>query len=226
MNYIRHLQWIYSRFLEDERLNPSHVSLYMAIFQEWNSARFPEELYINRQQLMQVSKVRSRSGYHRSIKELDAFGYLEYIPSHNPYQGSRIKMFTIRTSNEPVDDHRDPILEQVAAHYYPKYEPVDEPYINSNKQKTIKNINIKNTTIFKNEIIEFFKSQKWPLSEGNKFFEHYESEDWRTATGRKIINWKAVAQKWMKRCERWRKEKKETQDFLKTSKHKNYGESL
>ncbi len=198
MNYIRHLKWIYSRFLEDERLNPSHVSLYMAIFQEWNSARFPEELYINRQQLMQVSKVRSRSGYHRSIKELDAL----------------------------VDDHRDPILEQVAAHYYPKYEPVDEPYINSNKQKTITNINIKNTTIFKNEIIEFFKSQKWPLSEGNKFFEHYESEDWRTATGRKIINWKAVAQKWMKRCERWRKEKKETQDFLKTSKHKNYGESL
>ncbi|MFC6861537.1 hypothetical protein ACFQHQ_19260, partial [Zunongwangia atlantica 22II14-10F7] len=118
------------------------------------------------------------------------------------------------------------ILEQVAAHYYPKYEPVDEPYINSNKQKTITNINIKNTTIFKNEIIEFFKSQKWPLSEGNKFFEHYETEDWRTATGRKIINWKAVAQKWMKRCERWRKEKKETQDFLKTSKHKNYGESL
>ena len=139
MNYIRHLQLIYQRFIEDERLNPSHISLYMAIFQEWNTARFPGELYINRQQLMLSSKVRSQSGYHRCIRELDVFGYLQYLPSHNPYQGSRVKMFTFRTSSEQADDHRDPILEQVAAHYYPKYEPVDEPYINSNKQKTITN---------------------------------------------------------------------------------------
>ena len=40
MNYIRHLQLVYQQFMEDERLNPSHISLYMAIFQEWNSARF------------------------------------------------------------------------------------------------------------------------------------------------------------------------------------------
>ncbi|ADF53874.1 MAG: hypothetical protein CMP12_21435 [Zunongwangia sp.] len=226
MNYIRHLQLVYQQFMEDERLNPSHISLYMAIFQEWNSARFPGELYINRQQLMLSSKVRSQSGYHRCIRELDVFGYLQYMPSHNPYQGSRVKMFTFRTSSEQADDHRDPILEQVAAHYYPKYEQVDEPYINSNKQQTLKNINNTSPTFFENEIILFFKKQNWPVTEAKKFFSYYQNQYWKTTKGNIITDWKDAAQKWIARYKRWQKEKKVNQDFLKTSKNKDYGQPL
>ncbi|MDN3594379.1 hypothetical protein [Zunongwangia endophytica] len=225
MNYIRHLQLVYQQFLEDERLNPSHISLYMALFQEWNAARFPGELYINRQQLMRSSKVRSRSGYHRCIRELDCFGYLEYMPSHNPYQGSRVKMFTFRTSSKPVQDHRDPILEQVADHYYPKYEPVDEPYINNNKHKTITNINNTITPV-KNEVFKFFKTQNWPLEEAKKYYAYYQQEHWKTAKGILITDWKGAAKKWMNRYYRWRKEKKEQPDYLKISKNKNYGQPL
>ena len=226
MNYIRHLQLIYKRFIDDERLNPSHISLYMAIFQEWNSARFPGELYINRQQLMKTSKVRSQSGYHRSIKELDAFGYLEYIPSHNPYQGSRIKMFTFRTGNEQVHDHRDPILEQVAAHYYPKNEQVDEPYINNNKHQTVTNIN--NTIIpdFDHVLVDLFKNNNQPLEEARKFFDYYQNQDWKTNNGKPIMDWQDAAKKWINRTNRFRKGKKSDRDFLKTSKNKNYGQPL
>lgn len=33
INYIKHLNGVYQRISEDENLNTSHVSLYMALFQ-------------------------------------------------------------------------------------------------------------------------------------------------------------------------------------------------
>lgn len=40
MNYIKHLNNIMIHFAEDDRLNPSHISLYMALFQLWNMNKF------------------------------------------------------------------------------------------------------------------------------------------------------------------------------------------
>ena len=49
---------------------------------------------------MDFSKIGSKSTYHRCIKELSHWNYLLYIPSHNPFKGSRIKMFNFGTSTE------------------------------------------------------------------------------------------------------------------------------
>ncbi len=51
---------------------------------------------------MDFSKIGSKSTYHRCIKELSHWNYLLYIPSHNPFKGSRIKMFDFGTSTEQV----------------------------------------------------------------------------------------------------------------------------
>ena len=40
MNYIKLLNAAFEKFFFDDRLNPTHISLYMALFQEWNSSRF------------------------------------------------------------------------------------------------------------------------------------------------------------------------------------------
>ena len=37
MNYIKLLNAAFEKFYFDDRLNPTHISLYMALFQEWNS---------------------------------------------------------------------------------------------------------------------------------------------------------------------------------------------
>lgn len=95
VNYIKHLCTIHILFTDDNRLTPSHISLYMAVFQMWNISRFSPSLLIIRSELMQISKVRSKSTYHRTIKELHDFGYLEYFPSRNPHVGSKLKMLTI-----------------------------------------------------------------------------------------------------------------------------------
>ena len=88
--------------LKDSRLNPTHISLYVALFQLWNYSFFKGEFYINREEVMAYSKIGSKSTYHRCIKELSHWNYLLYTPSHNPFKGSRIKMFDFGTSTEQV----------------------------------------------------------------------------------------------------------------------------
>ena len=98
VNYILHLNSVFAKFSKDSRLNPSHISLYVALFQLWNSNHFPEEFFVNRDEVMQLAKVGSKSTYHRCIKELDYWKYIVYFPSHNPYKGSKIKLLKFGTS--------------------------------------------------------------------------------------------------------------------------------
>ncbi|GAA3622788.1 hypothetical protein [Flavivirga jejuensis] len=100
INYIKHLNGVFVQFSKDSRLNPTHISLYIALFQLWNSSFFKEEFYINREEVMAYSKIGSKSTYHRCIKELSHWNYLLYSPSHNPFKGSKIKMFDFGTSTE------------------------------------------------------------------------------------------------------------------------------
>lgn len=102
VNYIKHLNTVFEKFLKDNRLNPTHISLYMALFQVWNSTRFSEEFFVIRDEVMKQSKIGSKSTYHRCLKELDSFGYIVYMPSHNPYRGSKIKLTKNCTSSEQV----------------------------------------------------------------------------------------------------------------------------
>ncbi|GAA3657440.1 hypothetical protein [Flavivirga jejuensis] len=102
VNYIKHLNGVFVQFSKDSRINPTHISLYIALFQLWNSSFFKEEFYINREEVMAYSKIGSKSTYHRCIKELSHWNYLLYSPSHNPFKGSKIKMFDFGTSTEQV----------------------------------------------------------------------------------------------------------------------------
>lgn len=100
INYIKHLNGVFLLFSKDGRLNPTHISLYVALFQLWNNYHFPDEFYLNREEVMRYSKIGSKSTYHRCIKELSHWEYLIYTPSHNPFRGSQIKMFQFETSTE------------------------------------------------------------------------------------------------------------------------------
>ena len=61
INYIKHLQAVFIQFSKDNRLNPTHISLYIALFQVWNKNRFPEEFFVMRDELMTFSKIGSKN---------------------------------------------------------------------------------------------------------------------------------------------------------------------
>jgi hypothetical protein len=102
INYIKHLNGVFEQFSKDTRLNPTHISLYIALFQIWNDYHFTESFYVNRSEVMELSKVGSKTTYHRCIKQLSHWKYLLYTPSHNPFRGSRIKMFNFGTSDKQL----------------------------------------------------------------------------------------------------------------------------
>nr|WP_262909155.1 hypothetical protein [Muricauda sp. M10] len=93
---------VFAQFAKDNRLNPTHISLYIGLFQLWNQNYFVVEFYISREEAMAYAKIGSKSTYHRCVRELSHWNYILYSPSHNPYKGSRIKMFDFGTSNGQV----------------------------------------------------------------------------------------------------------------------------
>ncbi len=94
MNYIHHINGVLEKFSNDDRLRPTHISLYMALFQHWNAARFPKALSINRTELMRISRIGSAKTYTECLKELHAWGYMAYTPSYNPTKGSLVNLYS------------------------------------------------------------------------------------------------------------------------------------
>lgn len=105
MNYIKHLAGFFERVATDERLNPTHVSMYVSLFQFWNINRFQNPISISRNDLMKVSKISAKATYHKCMKELNEWQYLKYKPSYNPFKGSLVYLFNFQTGeiekNEP-----------------------------------------------------------------------------------------------------------------------------
>ena len=215
MNYIKHLNAVFQKFYADKRLNTTHVSLYMALFQFWNLNRFREEFYIDRQEVMELSKIGSTATYHRCLKQMDSWDYLKYFPSHNPYKGSKIKLFNFGTTSEQVVNEFETSNEQVLIR-------------NTNINKQIENIN--KTKLPKNEfeVIDFFKEKKWPDNEAKKFYNHYQSIGWKIGGKIKIEDWHATASNWMLKANEFETADAVPQkkDNLRTSKNKDYGQPL
>ena len=99
MNYITHLTAVIDEFTRDDELNPSDISLYLALFYLWNINRFKNPLSVNRSEVMSVSKIGSKSTYHKCLKKLHAKNYIVYHPSHNPMKGSLIDLTIFGTSS-------------------------------------------------------------------------------------------------------------------------------
>ena len=107
MNYIKLLTGFFEKVDTDNRLNPTHISMYMAIFQFWNINHFRNPISISRNQVMRVSKICSNATYHKCIKELHEYGYLEYFPSFNPYKGSLVHLFNLGSDEAELPQEND-----------------------------------------------------------------------------------------------------------------------
>jgi hypothetical protein len=74
----------------DNRLLPTHISLYIAMLSMWEQSRFNIPFRITRKELMHLSKLASTATYHKCLKELVSYGYVNYEPSYNHYKGSQV----------------------------------------------------------------------------------------------------------------------------------------
>lgn len=164
MNYIRHLTGFYDKIQQDERLNPTHISLYIALFQFWNLNHFQNPISISRNEMMRLSKIAAFGTYHKCIKELQTFGYIEYIPSFNPYKGSLVNLYNFENSDvqnlNKKHNKKQTTFEQALNQYHIKNDT-------ANRQALIPSIN--NTNISNNKTIV-------TTPESNSLFEQEQKE--------------------------------------------------
>jgi hypothetical protein len=118
MNYIKHLTGFFEKVAIDKTLNPTHVSLYIALFQFWNCNRFKNPISINRDEVMRISKISSKATYHKCLKNLHSLGYINYEPSYNPFKGSHVILFNFSEDLKPLSKSErkpknEPLFEQV-----------------------------------------------------------------------------------------------------------------
>lgn len=213
MNYIKQLNAVFTQFYKDSRLNPTHVSLYMALFHFGNLNRFPEVFYINREEVMKLSKIGSKGTYHKCLKDLNHWCYIKYLPSHNPYKGSKISLLIFETSTEQQSRQ------------------ASEPVLKHSKSNT-NNLNVK-----KEEVLNFLKSEfQKSMSENNiiaaaeKFYNHNQATGWIMGGKTPIKDWKFAARNWVLKALEIEKNttnmRKPRQNHLKTERNKDYDTPL
>ncbi len=188
MNYITHLTAVIDEFTRDDELNPSDISLYLALFYLWNINRFKNPLSVNRSEVMFVSKIGSKSTYHKCLKKLHNKKFIVYHPSHNPMKGSLIDLTIFGTSSGTTTGTTSRTsTEQVVGQ-------VLVPSINN--LNSINNTNNKKNTSFylptMNEVIEFFQND----IEAEKYFNYYSSKGWVVGNKSPMKDWKAAARNW------------------------------
>lgn len=186
MNYINHLTAVIERFSRDENLNSAHVSLYLALFYLWNMNRFKNPLSVNRSEVMTVSRIGSKTTYHKCLKELHEKGFIVYHPSHNPMKGSLIDLSKFGTSSETTCGTSTgqvvgQVLGQVLVPSINNTDPVNNPKNNSFTIPTIDEIKI------------FFQNNE----EAEKFFNYYSANGWKVGGKTPMKDWQAAGRNWI-----------------------------
>lgn len=168
MNYIKHLTGFFIRIASEETIYPTHISLYLALFQSWNINRFKNPIAISRDEMMKASRIASKATYHKCIKELQNMGFIDYLPSYNPYSGSEVILYDLsdrksvfKNQASSIIDQTEPINNQANSN---DAEQVNELNIYNNNKTSKNNKNISIETNFKifneNEFLEPEKKEK------------------------------------------------------------------
>ncbi len=189
VNYIIHLNAVFERFNNDDRIKQGHITLYLAFFQKWNKEYFKNTLTINRASIMERAKFKSKTTYHNYLKDLNDWDYLDYFPSFHPARGSKVRMPIFGTSSGTQ-------AHQNLASSVP--EP-GQNLVPSYKHKTKENLNKLAKPRNELEVLDFFKENNWSEIEGRKFFTYYQSRNWKLQRGLNIRNWKAQAKKFVEK---------------------------
>jgi hypothetical protein len=80
----------YKAIEDDTRIGSAHISLYMALLQQWNLNGGESPVEIERKEIMKAAKISARHTYNRCMNELREYGYISYKPATNGSVSSHV----------------------------------------------------------------------------------------------------------------------------------------
>lgn len=187
MNYIIHLNVFLEKAAKEKWMVPPHYALYMVLFNNWNKLGFKKSFSIRRDEIMQASKIKSKTTYYRCLRELDAHQYLVYYPSSSRQYPAIIAIVPLNGQRGSVEVPMYPQNKQPMV-------PPAVPLLQTNI-KLISN-EVSNGLPNQEEVINFFLAQQHTEEEALKFWYHHEATGWLTGNT-PVLHWQPLAQKWM-----------------------------
>lgn len=243
MNYIKHLNRTMELFYDEQKIQPTHVSLYMSLFISWNQNRFANPMLINRNEIMKAAKINSYSTYTKCIKDLMELGYIDYIPSFNPGTGSKVHMYTFCigdckaectsscTKNVKEDVQLSVQLPIINIYKQNKQGDDASPHTNNASLKIIEELGHKDKPAkLRMEVPtlllvkDYFRERSFAESEAEKFYNYFESNGWKVGGKASMKDWRAAARNWVLNAERFSRPKPVQRSIV--IKDKNYSEPL
>lgn len=74
----------------DPRIGLNHIGLYTVLLEYGYEQDKYDPVLIKAKEVMIRAKIRSITTYHRSINDLNDFGYIKYLPSFNHRKKSKV----------------------------------------------------------------------------------------------------------------------------------------
>ena len=234
-NFIQHQLKMRSLFAQDKRLTAFHISLYYALFFEWNENRFQNPFYIQRNEMMNASKIGSANTYTKCLKELHKFGYIEYLPSYNPNKGSTINLYTFDNGTDkggdkggvnvliPFNKHNKQIQTLINFGAVGKKTSKDESH--SSASSSGHSSFSSSTQIPPNPetVKSYFRQKQSTELEAEKFLNHFQSNGWLVGGRTKMKNWHAAARNWILNAQKFSSTLRPPKgDNLHTNQNKDY----
>ncbi len=220
VNYIKHLEAWSDRICCDDRLTPHHISMYYALFHQWNLAKFQNPISICRSELMLACKIGSANTYTKCLKQLDKWGYIQYKPSYNPARGSLVNLYNFDNSTSKGSDKGTDKGAVIAVR--PSLNSINNKNIKTDKTSKVKS---KFSPPSLDEVKEFFLGLKSTVSEAENFHNYFESNGWLVGGKAKMKNWQAAARNWIKRSGNFNKSST-VKERLHTNDDKEYATPL
>lgn len=77
-------------FSNDSRISVWHLGVMFGIINMATTMNIKAPIFISRSKIMKLAHIGSIVTYHKCIKELQEFGYIDYLPSYHPAIGSKV----------------------------------------------------------------------------------------------------------------------------------------
>ena len=190
---------------------------------------------------MRLSKIGSANTYTRCLKQLDEWGYIQYLPSYNPLKGSLVNLYNFdkgcgKGTDKGCSNRSDNGADNSAVR-------VVRPSINSLNNTNKETIKPEKGNSFRKprldqedqkgeryrkivfspppieEVKKFFLEIKSTTDQAEQFHNHFESNGWLVGGKAKMKDWKAAARNWVKRSAKFSGEKR---NYLSVDEDKDY----
>jgi hypothetical protein len=92
MEQLKPLTAFFSAIANDPRIGVSHISLYCALLQHCSEQDCDSVIPIISAEIMKAAKISGLGTYHKCIRDLHEYGYLQYRPSYNHRKRSKVQL--------------------------------------------------------------------------------------------------------------------------------------